>query len=132
MYLEKTVEISIGHRLPNHSSKCYNLHGHNYLIKVKIFFEDSNFIKNNQGYIVDFGEVKKIVKDNFDHKFLLYKDDEFLDQMKNLPGLLILDYIPTAENIAIDLRNKIAQKFAIDKKNIEIEIRETINSTIKL
>ena len=32
----KVIEIDMGHRVPNHKSKCKNLHGHRYRFEVAV------------------------------------------------------------------------------------------------
>lgn len=75
----KKLEISAAHRVSFSSGKCENLHGHNWEITVHMKSEnlDSN------GMVYDFSQIKKIVKDNLDHKNL----NDIIPQ-------------PTAENIA--------------------------------
>jgi 6-pyruvoyltetrahydropterin/6-carboxytetrahydropterin synthase len=80
-YLKKTLEISASHCLElDYDSKCQNIHGHNWIIEV---YCKSNKLNKN-GMIVDFIDIKKIVKGKFDHK--------------NLNK--VLGFNPTAENIA--------------------------------
>ncbi len=80
-YVEKTLEISSCHQLYlDYESKCENLHGHNWIIKVycKAKELDSN------GLVCDFTLIKKLIHNHIDHK--------------NLNE--VLKFNPTAENIA--------------------------------
>ena len=80
-YVEKRIEISAAHRLSlPYESKCTGIHGHNWIITVccKAAELDEN------GMVVDFSHIKKIVKDTLDHKYL---NDA-------------VSFNPTAENIA--------------------------------
>lgn len=80
-YVEKTLEISSCHQLYlDYESKCENLHGHNWIIKVycKARELDSN------GLVCDFTLIKKLIHNRIDHK--------------NLNE--VLKFNPTAENIA--------------------------------
>ena len=66
-YVEKTLEISSCHQLYlDYESKCENLHGHNWIIKVycKAKELDSN------GLVCDFTLIKKLIHDRIDHKNL--------------------------------------------------------------
>ncbi|RHJ81935.1 6-carboxytetrahydropterin synthase QueD [Parabacteroides sp. AM08-6] len=77
----KQLEISSAHRLSlSYSSKCENLHGHNWIITVHC---RSNEL-NTDGMVIDFSHIKQIVKDKLDHQTL---ND-------------VLPFNPTAENIA--------------------------------
>lgn len=80
-YVEKTLEISASHYLKlDYSSKCENMHGHNWIIKVCCKSETLD----QNGMVVDFTHIKRVVKDKLDHKCI---ND-------------VLDVNPTAENIA--------------------------------
>ena len=75
------MEISAAHSLSlSYPSKCENLHGHNWIITVYCRSEDLN----PDGMVVDFSHIKRIVKDQLDHR--------------NLNE--VLPFNPTAENIA--------------------------------
>jgi 6-pyruvoyl-tetrahydropterin synthase len=53
--------------------------------------------------VIDFGRVKEalmVIHDEWDHRFILGDDDPLLASMSGLPGLVILDRQPTAENLA--------------------------------
>lgn len=77
----KYLEISAAHSLTqSFSGKCEHLHGHNW--KIAVYCRSKEL--NSDGMVVDFSEIKKIVKDKLDHK--------------NLNE--ILPFNPTAENIA--------------------------------
>lgn len=78
----KRIEISAAHRLElDYESPCCHLHGHNWIIEVTCKSEELN----NNGMVVDFTELKRFVKDTFDHQLI-----------NNIFGL----QNPTAENIA--------------------------------
>ncbi len=70
------LKWSAAHIIPNHP-KCGRLHGHDYVLSVRIDIEDNDSIKNTlsqQGYILDFGDIKDIAKEvikEMDHHFLL-------------------------------------------------------------
>ena len=79
--LKKRIEISASHSLClDYDSKCKNIHGHNWIITL--YCQSESLDKN--GMIIDFGEIKKRIKDQLDHK--------------NLNE--VLPFNPTAENIA--------------------------------
>lgn len=86
--MELFIETSFdaAHFLPyvEETHKCRRLHGHTYLLKVYIRGEADN----HMGWIMDFAEVKKIVKQ------VVQKLDHFL--LNDIPGL----ENPTAENLS--------------------------------
>ena len=80
-YVEKRIEISACHHLTlDYESKCTHLHGHNWIITI--FCKAKELNKN--GMVVDFSEIKRLIKTPLDHK--------------NLNE--VLDFNPTAENMA--------------------------------
>lgn len=77
----KALEISAAHKLSlPYESKCTNLHGHNW--RVKVFLRSEKL--NENGMIMDFKEIKTRIEDRLDHKVI---NDE-------------VDFNPTAENLA--------------------------------
>jgi len=97
----KKISFCYGHRLVGHQGKCKNLHGHNATLEIVL---QSNQL-NPLGMVVDFAEVKKIMKnyidEKIDHKMILFKEDPYIEILKkqNEP-LFIMDQNPTAENLA--------------------------------
>lgn len=80
-YIKKRIEVSGSHYLTlDYESKCAGLHGHNWYITVFC----KNDVLDGNGMVVDFTEVKRLVKGKMDHK--------------NLNEMF--DFNPTAENIA--------------------------------
>lgn len=65
----------------SYPSKCENLHGHNWVITVYC----KSKTLNQDGMVVDFSHIKKIVKDKLDHTVI----NDVLDGLN-----------PTAENLA--------------------------------
>lgn len=109
MLITKEIQIDMGHRVPNHKSKCRNLHGHRYKIRVGV---EGNIIdtkgESEEGMVIDFGDLKDIMIERidkfFDHGFVVQRNDlyaNFFDQMSK-DGLKIIwvDFVPTAENLA--------------------------------
>ncbi len=101
----KHIRFDYGHRVPFHKSKCYNTHGHNGEVHATIegpLVDINN--DNDFGMVMDFSKIKellmKVSHDRFDHKFLLWKDDPLYLQYKDLPGMVTVDFVPTAENLA--------------------------------
>ncbi|MAG75331.1 MAG: 6-carboxytetrahydropterin synthase QueD [Colwelliaceae bacterium] len=108
--IAKTIEINMGHRLPNHNSKCRNLHGHRYKIEVGVQGElISSKGSSDEGMIIDFGDLKKImveiIDDVYDHGLVLSNEDHNLIQFLENPAngvktkLVVVDFIPTVENL---------------------------------
>lgn len=80
-YVSKKIEVAMAHRLNlPYESKCTNIHGHNAWITV---FCRSEQLDEN-GMVVDFTKVKKLIYNMLDHK---YVND-------------LVPFNPTAENLA--------------------------------
>lgn len=80
-YVSKRMEIAGAHRLDlPYESKCTNLHGHNWIVTV--YCKSTEL--NDNGMVIDFKHIKRLISDALDHKCL---ND-------------IFDFNPTAENIA--------------------------------
>ena len=80
-YVCKRLEISAAHSLMlSYESKCEDLHGHNWIVKIYCKSETLN----EDGMVTDFTLIKKKITHALDHKFL---ND-------------VLPVNPTAENIA--------------------------------
>jgi len=102
-------DISCGHRVYGHESKCKYLHGHNY----RVHFECAGEL-DELGRVIDFGVIKDKLcmwlEDNYDHKFLVWEKDPLskLREYDFEQSLVVVPYNPTAENIAKYLVETIA------------------------
>jgi 6-pyruvoyltetrahydropterin/6-carboxytetrahydropterin synthase len=98
---ERYHDISCGHRVYGHESKCAHLHGHNY----RIHFHCQAFGLDEVGRVVDFGVIKSRLcmwlEDNWDHHMLIWEEDPMLDALRSLdPTVVSVPFNPTAENMA--------------------------------
>ena len=78
MYQLKTeADFDSAHFLSGYTGKCSNIHGHRWHVEIEI--ESRNLEKNGQerGMLVDFGDLKKDLKelaDSMDHT-LIYEEN---------------------------------------------------------
>lgn len=127
--VERYHDISCGHRVSGHPSKCNNLHGHNYRIHFVVTAPDLD----QTGMIMDFAIIKSRLCDwletHYDHKFLIWEQDELARELVRIhPGSIVLTtYNPTAENIAKYLCEVVAveQLAGTDCELIECRVEET-------
>ena len=70
--ITKRFSFEAGHALYGYDGKCKNVHGHSYKLYVTVIgspITDTTNVK--LGMVIDFGDLKKIVKqevvDKFDH-----------------------------------------------------------------
>lgn len=99
-YIKKRLEISASHKLNlSYSSKCENLHGHNWIIIIYCKSEELN----TDGMIFDFTHIKTCISDKLDHK--------------NLNE--VLDFNPTAENMAKWILEQIPNCYKVEVQESE-------------
>jgi 6-pyruvoyltetrahydropterin/6-carboxytetrahydropterin synthase len=133
----RRIEFDTGHRVMGHKNKCQYLHGHRYILEITAASNELNEL----GMVVDFGELKSVVKDwldeYFDHNIILHKDDKELgDFIANHTGqgIYYLDSNPTAENIALHLKSDIIPKLFANKsfKIVGLKLFETPNAFVEV
>lgn len=128
--IERYHDISCGHRVSGHESKCAHLHGHNYRIT---FLCEADEKLDDIGRVIDFGVVKSAlcmwVEDHWDHKFLVWKNDPMSEALLALDpqGVVILPFNPTAENMARHLVEHVGpmQLFPYDVTLTACKVEET-------
>ena len=108
--ITKSVSFCYGHRLLNHQGKCRHLHGHNARAVVTL----AAAALNADGMICDFDDIGRLLKhwidSEIDHTLLLHKDDPVLPALhKQGERVLVVDWNPTAENIARMIYQFVAQ-----------------------
>ena len=119
--IQKEIQFDAGHRVPLHTSKCKNPHGHRYRVEAGLMGE---LITEGpeSGMVKDFGYVKEVlthyVHDVYDHGFIVHKEDtKMLEALGiSLGGpyiskhgwkTIVVDFIPTAECLARDIYDAI-------------------------
>lgn len=101
------MTFDAAHRLSDYRGKCRRIHGHIY----KVFVEVSGESLNEWGALIDFGDLKRIMKekidDKYDHRILFYEKDEvnhiIADSFPEDDWVVWMDKNTTAENIAMDI-----------------------------
>ena len=94
-------DISTGHRVYQHESKCAHLHGHNYRVHFTVEAPKLDAI----GRVMDFSVIKEKLcmwlEDNWDHKFLVWVKDPWATTLTELdPTTVVTGFNPTAEKMA--------------------------------
>ena len=135
----KVFDFETAHALWNYDGKCKNIHGHSYKLTISIsgdVINDPNHVKN--GMIMDFGDLKKIVKaeiiEEFDHCLLLNGNTPHADYAKVENGfskMMLCDYQPTAENMLIDMVNRLLPKLPAHINLKYAKLQETANSFVE-
>ena len=102
--VERYHDISAGHRVAGHESKCAHLHGHNYRITFTCVSGHGGLDK--LGRVIDFSIIKEKLcawlEECWDHKMLLWVDDPNLSKIyaADPEGVVSVPFNPTAENMA--------------------------------
>ena len=105
-YVSKRMEIAGAHQLKlPYDSKCSNLHGHNWIITVHCKGKKLT----DYGMLVDFKHIKEFVQDKLDHKYI---ND-------------VVDFNPTAENIARWICDEVDKICPIDTCCYKVEVQES-------
>jgi len=98
--IAKDFRWEMGHRLQCHKGKCYNLHGHSYLLNVE--FEGS--VNENTNMVIDYFDVKDLIApmiEKLDHTIIVWEKDKLLLQaMEKLnTNIVTVNFETTAENL---------------------------------
>ena len=102
----KIFTFDAAHQLVGHKGKCANLHGHTYRLEVVLKGEAVQEADvSDEGFLMDFGDLKKAVKelviDPFDHAFLAMGNEPVLKVLKESNSkVVLLGFRATAENLA--------------------------------
>lgn len=126
MKISKEFKWEMGHRLPFHSGKCKNIHGHTYKMRVEI---EGDLDEN--GMVIDYYDVSEIISpivDELDHSFMVIETDkeiiDFLDKLKSKK--VVVPFETTAENITLHMLEKIKERITSDRiKRIKVRVYET-------
>lgn len=135
--ITKQFSFETGHALYGYDGKCKNVHGHSYKLSVTVIgtpIEDATNVKF--GMVIDFGDLKKIVKeeivDQFDHATVFNQNTphiELADELKSRDHHVILvDYQPTSENMVIDFAQRISSRLPKNIQLFSLKLQETETS----
>jgi 6-pyruvoyltetrahydropterin/6-carboxytetrahydropterin synthase len=132
----KQFTFEMAHALLGYDGSCKYVHGHSYGLSVTVIGEPTKEDGNPKlGMVIDFGDLKKIVKetvvDVFDHALVLNAKTprEGLNASKDLfDKLLFVDYQPTSENLVQDFAERIGKKLPKHAKLHSLLLRETATS----
>lgn len=135
--ITKQFSFETGHALYGYDGKCRNVHGHSYKLSVTVIgtpITDTNHVK--LGMVIDFGDLKKIVKeeveDVFDHATVFNKNTPHIELAKELQerghNVILVDYQPTSENMIIDFAEKIKARLPREISLFSLKLQETETS----
>lgn len=149
----RRIECDIGHRIPDHTSKCSNIHGHRYVVEATCVSRTLISQGSSKDMVLDFSflkdEMMKVIHAPADHALILSIDDPLRDVlMQQGSGDLItcegdrlaitdfgkiytIDASPTAEALAqhwfVRLENRVIARSEGHASLQNIRVYETPN-----
>jgi queuosine biosynthesis protein QueD len=153
MKASKDFKFEAAHRLTSSYSKaCQNIHGHSYRVTVGI--EPTCNQLNNDGMVIDFGELKNLIQplfDLLDHSLILHKEDQEIinffafretkvielekwrQTFVNDYQVILMKENPTAENMCLAFWKHIDKQMMSTHPefqywNLEVKVYETATS----
>ena len=135
--ITKQFSFETGHALYGYDGKCKNVHGHSYHLDVTVIgqpISDSTHVKF--GMVIDFSDLKKIVKEEivtvFDHSTVFNKNTPHVELANELASrghdVILVDYQPTSEMMVIDFAEKIKKRLPETIKLHALKLQETTTS----
>jgi len=133
---KSNIRFSSAHIIPEYE-KCGRLHGHSYAVHIKIVGEP-----DKKGIIVDFTQVKKILKeiaDGLDHKVLIPEENNLanIEKHENFVKIVVLNkeyifpvedcvFLPivstSAENLASYILDLFLKRAKLSKNVESVEV----------
>lgn len=106
-YIRSESSFDSAHFLKDYSGKCSNLHGHRWRVVAELAAPALCQDKQTRGMLIDFGDVKKVLKDmcdEFDH-CLIYEAGSLKEKTveafrEERFRTVEVPFRPTAENFA--------------------------------
>ena len=131
--ITKEFDFEAAHALDGYNGKCKDIHGHSYHLEMTYLGTPKpEKTISDCGMVVDFGEIKQIIKTKvlplFDHRLILRKDTRFKEIKEINERIRLVDYQPTCENMLIEIIEILKKN---EPKGNTIEkgfLRETANS----
>ena len=135
--ITKQFSFETGHALFGYDGKCKNVHGHSYKLAVTVIGEpisDRQDVK--LGMVIDFGDLKKIVKqeivDRFDHATVFNGKTPHVELARELKtrghDVILVDYQPTSENMIMDFAERIKKRLPEHIQLFSLRLQETETS----
>jgi 6-pyruvoyltetrahydropterin/6-carboxytetrahydropterin synthase len=132
----KEFRFEAAHALMGYDGPCKNIHGHSYELSVTVIGSPvSDPASAKLGMVMDFGDLKKIIKkqivDPFDHALLLNSEVSQHELQKTgepFTNIVLVPYQPTSENFLLDFAKRIRELLPDGVQLHKLKLRETANS----
>ena len=134
--ITKQFRFEAAHALSGYDGLCKNVHGHSYELSVTVSGTPvSDERSPKKGMVIDFSDIKEIVRknvvDKFDHALILprdFTDKPLLDMQEPFGNVVFVDYQPTSENLLIDFAGRIKESLPPQVTLHSLKLKETANS----
>jgi 6-pyruvoyltetrahydropterin/6-carboxytetrahydropterin synthase len=132
--ITKEFDFEMAHALLGYDGPCKNIHGHSYKLKVSVKGSvKTGTSDSDEGMVVDFGIIKKIVKDLivdvYDHALVLNDKMEInVSQFEFMNKLIRVPFQPTCENLLIYYADLIKKELPQNLTLTYLFLRETPTS----
>lgn len=132
--ITKEFKFEMAHALLGYEGPCKNIHGHSYKLNVTVKGKVKNETSDSdEGMVVDFGIIKKIVNDLIIHKYdhaLVLNEKMKIDfsQFNFMQKLILVPFQPTCENLLLQYANLIKPQLPANLSLHSLFLRETPTS----
>lgn len=132
--ITKEFKFEMAHALVGYNGPCKNIHGHSYRLNVTVKGNVKNGTSDSdEGMVVDFGIIKKIVNEliinKYDHALVLNDkmkiDFSTFDFMQKL---ILVPFQPTCENLLLHYADLIKAQLPSNILLHSLFLRETPTS----
>lgn len=126
----------MAHTLYEYDGLCRNIHGHSYYLEVTVTGKPRNEPGHpKDGMVVDFGELKNLVKTNivnvFDHALVvnhLVPEEQKELLQKVTSRVIVVGFQPTSENLVVYIASILQPLLPSGVKLFSIRLYETETS----
>ena len=132
----KEFRFEMAHMLWNYDGPCRNVHGHSYILYVTFSGVPANNPDDpHNGMVIDFGDLKKLVRENivdkFDHSLMVAgfaPSDKVESYRSHFGNVIVAPYQPTCENIVADVADILMAKMPEGITLHSVKLYETATS----
>jgi 6-pyruvoyltetrahydropterin/6-carboxytetrahydropterin synthase len=134
--VSKSFHFDMAHALLNYDGLCKHIHGHSYSLVITIIGKPITDAGHNKlGMVMDFGELKSVVKghviDYFDHSLVIRRGAENYiptEHHEMYEKVHLVDFQPTCENLVVNIAEKIRPLLSPGIGLHSIRLYETVTS----
>ncbi len=135
--ITKQFSFETGHALYGYDGLCKNVHGHSYKLSVTVIgspIREEGHVK--RGMVIDFKDLKSIVKseivEKFDHATVFNRLTPHIELANELINrdhkVILVDYQPTSEMMIIDFAHRIKSQLPSNIELHSLKLQETETS----